>query len=115
MDSTYELLLIFIAVIVGVISAAYFYVSVGVFMPLLQKPLRWIAAGVLVIATGILLAAFISYESSRGIELIFYGVPLSAYFYMLYIIGSIMIALGAHKFTHHPKKVVDVALQEVRK
>jgi uncharacterized protein YacL len=114
MNETYQLIFIFASVIIGVVSTAYFYLSAGIFMPLLQRPLKSIAAGMFIIAIGVLLAAFISYEAEQGIVLDFYGIPLAAYFYVLYIVGSIMIAFGARQFTHHPKKVMDVSLQEVK-
>lgn len=114
MSDTLGLVLIFTAVIVGVVSAAYFYLSAGIFMDMLKRPLKLISSGMFVIAIGVLLAAFISYEGDHGYVLIFYNVPLSAYFYILYIIGSLMIALGARRFTHKPKGVVDVSLGSVK-
>jgi MFS family permease len=111
MTNKLELALIFVAVIIGVVSAAYFYVSAGIFMDLLKRPLKLISSGMFVIAIGVLLAAFISYESSLGLSAYFYGIPLQAAFYVLYIVGSIMIAFGARQFTAHPKgKVQDVSM-----
>ncbi len=111
--NTAELILVFVAVMVGVISAAYFYTSTDIFNALLKRPLKLISTGMFIISIGVLLAATISYEASLGINLFFYGFPLSAYFYVLYIIGSIMILLGARKFTHKATvKVVDVSMQE---
>ena len=99
-----ELILIFIAVIVGVVSAAYFYISANVFenLHLLQRPLKLISSGMFIIAIGVLLAAFISYEAQQGFDLYFYGAPLQIFFYILYIIGSVMILLGSRKFTYRP-------------
>ena len=113
MTEKYELILIFVAVIVGVVSAAYFYVTAGIFMDLLKRPLKLISSGMFVIAIGVLLAAFISYESSIGFSAYLYGIPLQAAFYVLYIIGSVMIALGARRFTAHPRtKVADVSMAQ---
>ncbi len=106
-----QLILIFVAVICGVLSATYFYLSAGIFMNLLRKPLQLISSGMFLIAIGVLLAAFISYEAQFGISLLFYDIPLSALFYILYIIGSITIAMGARQFATHPKgQVVDVSM-----
>ena len=113
MTNQLELILIFLAVIIGVVSAAYLYVSAGIFMDLLKRPLKLISGGMLVIAIGVLLAAFISYESNLGVSVSLYGLPLQAAFYLLYIIGSILIVLGARKFTAHPKsQVADVSMQQ---
>jgi hypothetical protein len=103
MANQFELILIFVAVLTGVISAAYFYLSSDIFMVLLKRPLKLISTGMFVIAIGVLLAAFISFEAEQGIVLALYGVPLSAYFYILYIIGSLFIAFGARQFTHRSK------------
>jgi len=114
MANQYELILIFAAVIIGVVSAAYFYVSAGIFMDLLKRPLKLISSGMLVIAIGVLLAAFISYEANLGISITLYGLPLQTIFYLLYIVGSIMIAFGARKFTAHPRtKAIDPSLQKI--
>ncbi len=111
MINQFELIFIFAAVIIGVISAAYLYVSAGIFLDLLKRPLKLISSGMFVIAIGVLLAAFISYESNLGFTVWLYGLPLQILFYLLYIIGSIMIVLGARKFTTHPKqKVADVSM-----
>ena len=98
----------------GVVSATYFYASAGIFMNLLKKPLRLVSSGMFLIALGVLLAAFISYESGQGVNFYISGIPLSAFFYVLYIIGSIVIAIGARQFSTHPSgKVVDVSLNKV--
>lgn len=110
----YELVFIFLSVIVGVLSAAYFYLSTRAFdnLHMLQRPLRWIAVGMFLIAIGVLLAAFISYEEKQGFELLFYGLPLQVFFYILYIVGSCSIFFGARRFTRRPQSgTVDVALQ----
>jgi len=98
-----ELALIFVAVIIGVISAAYFYQSSSIFTETLKKPLKLIGGGMILIAVGVLMAAFISFESNRGLNVYFYGYPMSIMFYVLYIAGSIMIALGARRFTRKAK------------
>lgn len=61
-----------------------------------------------IIAIGVLLAAFISYESQFGLTFIAFGIPLQAFFYLFYLAGSVLIAIGARQFTHKPlqKKVV---------
>ena len=112
----YELILIFVSVIVGVITATYFYLSAESFprLQLFQSSLKYLATGTFIIALGVLLAAFITYEAKQGFDLFLYGVPLQAVFYILYIIGSVLILLGARKFTYRPKQaVVDVSLQKV--
>jgi len=98
MGAQFELILIFAAVICGVMSATYFYETSDIFSDVLKKPLRLISSGMMIIAIGVLLAAFISYEQTVGITFTLYHLPLSAYFYILYIIGSVFIALGARKF-----------------
>lgn len=116
MAAQYELIFIFFSVIVGVVSAAYFYLSTGAFdnLHLLQRPIKWIAGGIFLIAIGVLMAAFISYEEQQGYQLYFYDLPLQVLFYIIYIIGSIMILVGARKFTASPREsVVDVSLQKV--
>lgn len=114
MPAQYELILIFFSVIIGVVAAAYFYISAGAFenLHLLQRPLKWIAAGMFIIAIGVLMAAFISYEDTQGLKLFFYGLPLQVVFYLIYILGSVMILFGARQFTYRPHGgVVDVSLQ----
>ncbi len=76
----YELILIFVAVIVGVITAGYIYMSAESFprLRLFQSSLKFIALGMFVIVTGVLLAAFISYEAKLGFDLLLYGIPLQA-------------------------------------
>ena len=103
MSDKIELILIFVAVITGVVSATYFYQSASIFVSLLQRPLKLISSGMMIIAVGVLLAAFISYESDQGITIIFYGFPLQAVFYLLDIVGSIIILLGARQFEYRPK------------
>ncbi len=115
MTDQLELIFIFFSVIIGVVAAAYFYISAGVFvhLNLLQRSLQLISSGMFIIAIGVLMAAFISYESKLGFELIFYGLPLQVLFYIIYIIGSLLILVGSRGFTHRSRKdnVVDVSLQ----
>lgn len=110
----YELILIFISVIVGIVTASYFYISAESFarMRLFQSSLKYIALGMFIIAVAVLLAAFISYEAKQGFDLLLYGIQLQVFFYILYIVGSVSILIGARKFTSRPKdSVVDVSLQ----
>ena len=103
MSDTFELILIFVAVIIGVVSATYFYQSAGIFVTLLQRPLKLISTGMMIIAIGVLLAAFISFEADHGIHIVFYHLPLQAVFYILYIVGCITILAGARQFAYRPK------------
>ena len=102
MNQQLQLVLIFIAVITGVLAAGYLYQSADIFVNLLRKPLRLISSGMLVITGGVLLAAFISYEAQLGVAFFFYNIPISAFFYVLYIAGSVLILLGARQFTYRP-------------
>jgi hypothetical protein len=104
MTSQFELILVYVAVIVGVVSAGYFYDSASIFVDLLKRPLKLISSGMMVIALGVLLAAFISFEAQYGVSYAFYGVPLPALFYILYIVGSLMILGGARQFARRPIK-----------
>lgn len=99
------LIQIFASVIIGIVSAAYFYQSTNIFMEALRKPLKLIGCGMMVISAGVLLAAFITYESSLGLEFSWQGYPLSVFFYLLYLVGSLLIILGARKFASKPKPV----------
>ncbi len=100
-----ELALIVIAVLFGLASATYFYLEAGIFMKSLQKQLRLIAVGMFIISLGVLLSAFISYESYLGVQTFFYNLPATAFFYWLYILGSIFIGFGARQFTHKGPKI----------
>ncbi len=102
MANKIELILIFFSVICGVISAAYLYASADIFVNLLRRPIKYISGGMFIIAIGVLLAAFISYESQLGSAFLFYGIPLQAFFYLFYLAGSVLIAIGARQFTHKP-------------
>ena len=116
MTEQFQIVFIFASVIIGVISAAYFYVSAGIFMDFLKWPIKVIAAGMFVITIGVLLAAYISYESSLGVSLLVRNIPFSAIFYVVYIVGSVMIAIGARGLKHRPSSknnVVDVSLGKI--
>jgi hypothetical protein len=105
MPATLELVLIFVAVICGALSATYFYQISDSFPKMLGGAIRWIAWGMLIIAVGVLIAAYISYAARFGAAIYFYGFPLQAYFFILYIVGSAFIAVGAHKFVTNPSKL----------
>lgn len=100
---TFQLVLIFFAVIAGVLSATYLYDTSDIFVEVLRRPLRYISLGMFVISVGILLAAVISYFSIFGATLSFVGLPLEAYFFILYIIGSIFISIGVRQFVVKPR------------
>jgi uncharacterized membrane protein len=102
MTNKLELILIFFSVICGVISAAYLYASADIFVNLLKRPIKYISAGMFIISIGVLLAAFLSYESQFGLNFTFRGIPLQAFFYLFYLAGSVLIAIGARQFTHKP-------------
>jgi hypothetical protein len=105
MPATLELILIFVAVICGVLSATYFYQISDSFPRVMKSAIKWIAWGMLVIASGVLIAAYISYAERFGAAIYLYGFPLQAYFFILYIVGSVFIAVGAHKFVTSPGKI----------
>jgi hypothetical protein len=105
MTATFELVLIFVAVICGVLSAGYFYEISTSFTHILAAPIKWMASGMMIIAAGVLLAAYISYAEHFGTAVFYYGIPLQAYFFVLYIIGSICIAIGARKFVSKPSQI----------
>ncbi len=106
MTNKLELILVFVAVMVGVISATYFYLETGIFMKLLKKPLRLVALGMFIISLGVMLSAYITYMNSLGVAILVVGVPLTAAFYWLYLLGSILIAFGARGFASHPKQLI---------
>ena len=96
-------ILIILAVLIGGGAISYFYFSADIFTDILKKPLKMISIGMLAIDLGVVLMVFIAYESSQGAtDLSFLGAPLSAYFYFLYFIGSLMVIFGSRKFTHRP-------------
>jgi hypothetical protein len=99
----FQLILVFVSVICGVIAAVYFYLSTDIFQNLLKRPLRLIASGMIIMTLGVMIGEVISFESHAGILLVLYGVPLQAFFYAAYIVGSFMILLGARQFSVKPK------------
>ncbi len=103
LNNTLELVLILFSLIVGMLSALYFYQSSDIFTAILQKPLKYISTGVIMIMLGIFLAVFISFEYSIGNAVYVYAIPLNALFFLLYIIGSIFIFMGARQFSHKPQ------------
>ena len=107
-----QAVMIFSAVIVGVTSAGYLYQSVSPFLTALRKALRLISFGMLLITFGVLVAASIIFSPQLGYPPPSYQLVLSVLFYVLFIIGSILILLGGRQFTGRtPKKVSDVSLQ----
>ncbi len=109
-----QAIMIFSAVIVGVVSAGYLYQSVSPFLSALRKAMRLISFGMLLITFGVLTAASIIFSPELGYPLSAYQNALSILFYLLFIIGSILILLGGRQFTARtPKKVVDVSLGSV--
>lgn len=97
-----ELTLIFVAVICGVVAATYFYRSTEIFLNTLKRPLRIISSGMFIMAIGVLLAAFINYESKFGVDFALYHIPLEVFFYCMYIVGSLIILFGARKLVYRP-------------
>jgi hypothetical protein len=97
-------ILIILAVIIGGGAIAYFYFSADIFTDILKKPLRMISAGMFAIDLGVVVVAFITYESSRGVDINLLGVPLSTCFYILYFIGSIGVILGSRKFARRTEQ-----------
>lgn len=102
MINTFELVLILFSLIVGLLSALYFYQSTDIFTSILQRPLKYISTGVIMIILGIFLAVFIAFEQSLGRAVFVYTVPLEVLFFLLYIVGSIFIFMGARQFSHKP-------------
>jgi uncharacterized membrane protein len=95
-------ILIILAVLIGGGAIVYFYFSADIFMDILKRPLKMISVGMLAIDIGIVLIAFTAYESIQGVNIDFFGVPLSACFYVLYFLGSAMVIFGSRKFTRQP-------------
>lgn len=98
----FQLVLVLASLIIGMISALYFYESTGIFVNLLKKPLKLISSGMILISFGILLAVFISFYQNQGYSILLYNIPISAFFFLMYIIGSIMIFIGARQFSKRP-------------
>ena len=104
MNNQLELGIIFFSVLCGVLSATYLYRSADIFVSILKRPLKFISSGIMIITAGVLLAAFISYEGQFGHTFVYFGIPLQVVFFLLYIVGSVLVFLGARQFTHHPKE-----------
>lgn len=100
----FELVLILFSLIVGMLSALYFYQSTDIFTSVLQKPLKYISTGVIMIILGIFLAVFMAFEHSIGRVVFVYTVPMEVLFFLLYIMGSIFIFMGARQFSHKPQQ-----------
>lgn len=98
----FQFILVLVSLIIGMVSVVYFYQSTGIFVNLLKKPLKLISSGMILISFGILLAVFISFYQNQGYAIFIKGVPISALFFLLYIIGSIMIFIGARQFSRRP-------------
>lgn len=102
MNDNIQYILVLISLIIGIISAVYFYESTGIFVNLLQKPLRLISSGMIVISFGILLSVFISFYQNLGYSIAIMNVPISVLFFLMYLIGSLMIFSGARQFSIKP-------------
>ncbi len=102
MTNQFELGLIFFSVLCGVLSATYLYRSADIFVSILKRPLKFISTGIMTIAACVLLAAFLSFEAQLGVSFVYFGIPLQVVFFLLYIVGSILIFLGARQFTRRP-------------
>ncbi len=109
--------MIFVAVICGVFSAGYMYESViKIFMPGLRKALRLIALGLTCFTFGVLLASLLVYSPELGVAISVspYANLLSAVFYLIYILGSLLVFLGSRQFNARPARgVVDVSLNKL--
>lgn len=97
-----ELILIFISIIIGMISLGYFYQSSSIFVSLLKRPLQLISGGMMLMMLGVLVAAFISIAEMNGVAILIVGFPIQVLFYLVYIVGSIIIFMGARQFVHKP-------------
>ena len=103
MSDNIRMILITIAVLAGAISILYFYFSADIFVNLLKRPLRFISVGMLLIDIGVLFVTFFSYGALKGEDFALLGVPLSTYFYIFYVVGSVLVILGAKQFKRSPK------------
>jgi hypothetical protein len=93
-----EFVLVLVSLIIGMVSAVYFYQSTDIFLYSLKMPLKLISSGMILISFGILLAVFISYFQNQGQEILLLNIPISALFFLMYIAGSVLIFLGARQF-----------------
>ncbi len=94
-----QFVLILVSLLVGIISAIYFYLSTDIFVNILKKPLRLISSGMIVISFGILMAVFITFYQNQGQQILLFNIPTSAFIFLIYIIGSSLIFSGARQFT----------------
>lgn len=102
----FQFVLVIVSVLAGVVAAVYFYLSTDIFMSLLQRPLKLIASGMIIMTLGVMLAAAVSFEGRAGVTFVYYGIPIEALFYLSYIVGSIMILMGARQFVKRPRASV---------
>ena len=103
MPDSIKTILILSGVVVAAFSIAYLYFSANIFVDILKRPIRLISWGMLLIDFGVLLVTVISYEASQGRDLSLFNISLSVYFYVLYLVGSILVVWGARQFKHSPK------------
>lgn len=102
MVNTFELILVLSSLIIGMLSALYFYQSIDIFTDLLKRPLKYISIGFIMIMFGVLLAVFILYQDKFNRTIHILGMPAEIIFFTLYIVGSIMIFIGSRQFSHRP-------------
>ena len=99
MSSILQTTLTILAILIGAAAIAYFYFSTDIFTDILKRPLKIISVGMLIINLGVILVAFMAYESSQGNDINFFGLPISTCFYALYFLGSFLVIFGSRKFT----------------
>jgi len=99
-----QAIMIFSAVIVGVISAGYLYQSGEPVLTALRKAMRMIAFGMLLITFGVLVAASIIFSPELVIHCRHIRMPCRCFLYLLFIAGSILILLGGRQFTARPAR-----------
>ncbi len=102
MNNNLQFILVLISLIIGTSSAFYFYLSTEIFINLLQKPLKLISSGMIIISFGVLMAVFISFYQNQGYSISFMSIPISAFFFLMYIVGSLMILAGSRQFSKKP-------------
>ena len=103
MSEGLKTILIISAVIIAAFSIEYLYLAANIFVDVLKRPIKMISWGMFCIDLGVLLVTIISYESIQGVDLSLFNIPLSAYFYLLYVIGSVLVIIGARQFKRSPK------------
>jgi uncharacterized protein YacL len=102
MNNNIQFILVLFSLIVGITSAVYFYQASEIFVNFLQKPLKLISSGMITISFGILIAVFISFYQTQGYPITLLNLPVSVLFFLMYIIGSLMILSGARQFSRKP-------------